>query len=539
MAVHVFAAIDVGSYELEMKVYELSKKRGIREIDDIVHRIDLGTDTYNTGKISQTHIEELKKVLLDYGRIMENYDVESYTAYATSAFREMTNSSIVLDQIEEATGVHITVLGNSEQRFIDFKSVATKGEAFSIMLQKNTAIVDIGGGSVQISLFENGRLTATQNMKLGVLRLNEQLHRINASSSKTRGLIEELVNSQLYVFRKLYLEKRTISNMVIVDDYISEVVSKKNISTDIAKKYVAEDVQIQIPNDGYLPQEMIESGEFLSTAAFAVFTGALAEHNRMDVARALDISDENVPFLRISAIMVQRIAKAMKAELIWVPGATLCEGIVFDVAQKQRYITIEHDFDQDIITSAREISRRYNGSVERIKTLETLSLRIFDAMKKIHGMGKRERLLLQIAAILHDCGKYISMTHLAECSYSIIMNTEIIGISRLEREIIANVVKYNHSDFIYYRQQRFITDLDQEAYLTIAKLTAIIRLANGLDRSHKEKFNDLKCRIRDGQLMITVDTKKDITLEKGLFTNRADFFEEIFGIRPVIRQRRD
>lgn len=539
MAVHVFAAIDVGSYELEMKVYELSKKRGIREIDDIVHRIDLGTDTYNTGKISRTHIEELKRVLLDYGRIMENYDVESYRAYATSAFREMTNSSIVLDQLEEATGVHINVLGNAEQRFMDFKSVATKSKAFSTMLQKNTAIVDIGGGSVQISLFENGRLTSTQNMKLGVLRLNEQLHRINASSAKTRGLIEELVNSQLYVFRKLYLDKRTIANMIIVDDYISEAVSKKNIPDDVAKKVTSGNPDIQIPDDGYLTPDMTNSGEFLSAGTFSFFTDMLMELNTMDAARILGISDENIPLLRISAIMAQRITKTMKAGLIWVPGATLCEGIVFDVAQKQKYITLEHDFDQDIITSAREISRRYNGSVERIKTLENISLRIFDAMKKVHGMGQRERLLLQIAAILHDCGKYISMTHLAECSYSIIMNTEIIGISRLEREIIANVVKYNHSDFIYYRQQRFITDLDQEAYLTIAKLTAIIRLANGLDRSHKEKFSDLKCRVRDQQLFITVDTKKDITLEKGLFTNRADFFEEIYGIRPVIRQRRD
>ena len=74
-------------------------------------------------------------------------------------------------------------------------------------------------------------------------------------------------------------------------------------------------------------------------------------------------------------------------------------------------------------------------------------------------------------------------------------------------------------------------------YMIVTKLTAILRLANGLDRSHKKKFTDVRIRLREGQLQITVSTKKDITLEKGLFDNRARFFEEVFSVRPVIRQR--
>ena len=78
MAVHLFGAIDVGSYEMELIIYEISKKRGIREIDDIIHRIALGTDTYNTGKISMKHASELRRVLLEFRRIMDNYGVEDY-----------------------------------------------------------------------------------------------------------------------------------------------------------------------------------------------------------------------------------------------------------------------------------------------------------------------------------------------------------------------------------------------------------------------------------------------------------------------------
>ncbi len=79
--------------------------------------------------------------------------------------------------------------------------------------------------------------------------------------------------------------------------------------------------------------------------------------------------------------------------------------------------------------------------------------------------------------------------------------------------------------------------IDRTAYLTIAKLTAILKIANGLDRSHKQKFKNVKTVLKEERLIITVDASVDITLEKGLFTRRADFFEEVYSVKPVIRQK--
>lgn len=132
---------------------------------------------------------------------------------------------------------------------------------------------------------------------------------------------------------------------------------------------------------------------------------------------------------------------------------------------------------------------------------------------------------MQLATILHDCGKYISLTNLGECSYNIIMSTEIIGLSHIEREIVANTVKYNHIDFDYYEMIGQNADLDKDAYLKIAKLTAILKIANGLDRSHKQKFKDVKTVLKEEELVITIDTPVDITLEKGMFCKRAEFLK--------------
>ena len=156
----------------------------------------------------------------------------------------------------------------------------------------------------------------------------------------------------------------------------------------------------------------------------------------------------------------------------------------------------------------------------------------------MHGLGKRERLYLRLAAILHDCGKYISLVNTGEASFQIIMSTEIIGLSHQEREIVANVVRFNHSRFVYDVQRVGTQSLDRDAFLTVAKLTAILRLATGLDRSHRQKLKGLKASCRDSQLVITVDTQEDITLEKGFVKGNGEFFKEVFSVEPVLKQRK-
>ncbi len=505
----LFAAIDVGSYELNMGIYEFGQNK-MKVIDTLKYRLDLGTDSYTKGRLPVDKVEEMCRILNEFGRIMKSYHVTDYKAYGTSAVRETRNTKILLDQIEQRTGIHVDIISNSEQRFLDYKSVASKGRDFTKTIEKSTAIVDIGGGSIQISLFDKDKLDVTQNMKLGVLRLQESLSELDASPGKYDELLEEMIGSQMDVFEKLYLGGRNIENLIIVDDYVSPITWNRTKDSD---------------TPGYI-----------TASRFMAFFDRIKEMNSDEFCRRYNVARENFNQVYIAATLIRSVAKTMGVGMIWAPGVTLTDGIAYEYGERKKLIVIDHDFESDIITCARSLSRRYNGDDKRNQTLENICMTIFDSMKKVTGLSKRDRLLLRIATILNDCGKYISMYNLAQSSYNIIMATEIIGLSEIEREIIAGVVKYNHVYLDYDIERTETSGRSEDVYMRVAKLTALLRIGSALDRSHRQKVADIKAKLADDTLVITVRTNKDITLEKGVFAKRADFFEEIFCVKPVINQ---
>ncbi len=151
-------------------------------------------------------------------------------------------------------------------------------------------------------------------------------------------------------------------------------------------------------------------------------------------------------------------------------------------------------------------------------------------------MGKRERLLLETAAILHDCGKYISSVDAAMCSYNVIMYSEIMGISAQERSVVAASVKYNVHPLPPFEETE--ERMDFETYMMVAKLSAILRLSNALDRSHRQKIRELKARRNGRELILTVRTEDNIQLEKNVLSAKAEAFERVYGYLPVLKERR-
>lgn len=503
----VFASIYIGSYEVSLKIFEMSAKKPVREIDHVRARLNIGKDSYQKGYIGYELTEELSRILSGYKKIMDGYKADAYTAYAGGMFRNVKNELFVLDQIYIRTGVRIQVPSNSEHRFIGYKSVAFR-EEFDEMTRQGSAVVDVGGGNLQVTLFSDGKVVSTQHMVLGATLLSEKLSSIKNAIAHYERQIEELVNKELEVFKALYLKEYRIKYIIFTGEYISELMKK------IEKK----------------------GDKTVSCEKFVKAMRKLYKKNMQQIASELELLHENDPLAVPYMVVATRIAEETGAEEIWAPGTSVIDGMAYDYAERSGLLKPRHNFEEDIISAARHLSKRYEGFSPHIDALAAMSALIFDAMKKVHGLSKRERLLLQTAAILHDCGKYVSLAHGPECAYHIIMESEIIGLTHLERQIAASAVLYNTYPMEEYEELK--DRLDQESYMKVAKLAAILRVSNAMDRSHKQKFKNVRAQVRDRKLVITIETEDDILLEKALFNAKAEFFERVFGIKPVIREKR-
>lgn len=508
MALQTFAAIYIGSYEVSLKIFELSSKKQIHEVDYIRSRLDLGRDVYQKGIIGYEKVDELCEILSEFSSIMKGYRVDSHEVYASAVLRDATNELFVVHQIFLRTGFEVKVISNSEYRFIGYKSVAGRPQ-FEEMIQSSAAVVDIGGSGIQITTFRDGQLNMTQHLEMGTVRLRELLSNRGQALSLYETQMEEYINKKLEVFHSLYLEDG-VDYIIFMSDYCEELVNHMD------KKHQEDNI--------------VKAERFLK------YIEKLQKKSIEEICQELNLANAKDPLVVPSIIMFKSMVMNMNANNVWVPGVNINDGIAYDYAGRNHLVKGTHDFEADIISAAQNLSKHFNSYSPHIKALTKLSTKIFDTMKKVHGMDSRERLLLQVAVILHDCGKYISLANSPKCAYEIIMASEIIGLSHKEREIVALTVLYNTLPLDEYEE---LSDrMDQASYLVVAKLSAILRVANALDQSHKQKFQDIKIAVKDRNLVITVESIEDISLEQALFEAKTAYFENVFSMKPILKEKR-
>ncbi len=509
MAVKTFASIYVGSSELILKIYEISGKKNFRELDRISKSVELGKDTYRKGALDTKVLSEVCEILKDFKKKMKEYQATDYRAFATSAIREASNQELALDFIKRNTGIVVKVLSNSEQRYMIFKGMVARYDAFHQVVSKNTAFVDVGAGSIQISLFDKNNLIVTENIHIGAIRVRDYLSMVGSKSGRMDQVISEYVDSDIATFRNIYLNDKEIKNILMVGE-----------AADTIKSFIPE----------------IKDRESISREQFEKMYRKLAKMTPQDLSDKYGIPYERATLVLPTVIIYTSFLNNCKAEEVYVPNVDLCDGIMAGYMDEGSRVCFDHNFEDDIVASAQNLNKRYHCNRAHTDKVMEFALKLFDSFKKIHELGKKERLLLQISAILHECGNYINLHDGAQNSYFIVANSEIIGLTHKERMEVANIIKYN----LYYlpSQTEISKTLEGADFIVIAKLAAILRIANVLDKSHTQKIDDISVTVTDDKMLIYVSTYEDISLESGLFEARADFFEQVYGIRPVLRQKR-
>lgn len=499
----LFASITVGLQTIVLKIADLTN---MSIMDYVKANVSIGADIYNQQMIAFQTVDQACHQLAGFVQIMKDYGVTSYRAVAASSVQEARNAEYVREQIRIKTGLNVEWLANAEERYLHNQAVAYNTDTFSELIQDGTMLIDIGSGSMQLTVYNDGHFLFSRNIKLGPLRIREMLGDLESKTGDFVEIMEDYIRSKIDGYHQFAPKGVVYKNFVLV-------------GTDLL---------------AFKQTFMETSSNKISRTRFAELYQHILTIPPQALAKEYRVPYDSATQLLPSAMILKMTLEITGAESIILSDADLADGILVHELFRAQNNVLNHSFTEDIIVSARNIASRYNCDTEHIKMVEHFALHLFDRLRRLHGLGKRDRLLLQLAAILQDTGSYIDMNAHYVHSYYIIVSSEIIGISEHERDIVANIARYHSAETPSSNSSAF-QKLPTKSRLVAAKLAAILRIADALDDSRQQKVEKMTVSLKNDQVTITVHSDDDLSLEKQTFKDKAAYFEEVFGLKPILR----
>jgi len=235
-----------------------------------------------------------------------------------------------------------------------------------------------------------------------------------------------------------------------------------------------------------------------------------------------------VPGLLVLKLFLERTGAANVA----VPLVTIRDGLLIDLASGIDS-SVQDEFFLQIIASAVNLGRKYHFDEAHGRHVAHHCMTIFDALVKEHGMNRRQRIILETSAILHDIGTYIRASAHQKHGQYIVSNSDIFGIHGEELNIIANVINYHRGDPPSQSDIEYI-QLQREDRILVLKMASILRVADALDRGHTQQIKKITVERRHETVVLHVDGAYDLTLEMMGLEEKGKMFQEVFGYKVII-----
>ena len=503
------AVIEIGSTGVRLLVAEFTadKKRNI--LDRAEMPVSLGRDVFTTGVISRETQTECLNILLHYKEQLAGWGItpEQTTIIATSAFRESKNKDPVMDKILIATGFRIKVIDGIEENRLMYLAVADRlNEEDAKLRSEDTVILEVGGGSTEMMLMKKGKMAGAHSFRLGTVRLEAKMRSQSESLSDIQRYLEEYTNNT-----KGSLE------------------SELNISQ--VKQFIA------VGADATLAA--INAGKPISTFLWSIdredfenFVDELQEYSIDECVARFKISYNDAQTLHVSLLIYKMFVHYTKVQTIIVPETNIRDGLIISKRETPGE-ELKAEFHQQIKASAMNLLRKYHGDEKHAERVREYCVKFYNHLKNEISLDERTLLLLEVSAILHDIGIFIRMDEHNLHSEYIIRHSEIFGITHTENVILATIARYHRGRQQPQDNEQFQI-LARSDRMTILKLTAILRIADALDRSHGKSFSDFTLRQQKDSMIIRTKGSKNVALEQVALSEKGDLFESVFGYKLIL-----
>ncbi len=502
------AVINVGSSSIRMVIAEILDKGEIRFVEQAIKFLSLGREVYTDGSIHKKTFGQAIQIFLQYKELLATYGIlpEQTRCIGTAALRDARNQDNFVDRIEVRTGFHIKVLNGIEENRLSYMAVQyALRHQWAQVSRHNSIIAEVGGGSTELILLRRGMICAVHSLSFGTIRIEESYRGSLEGDITPRTLRQSLHSTNKILDDELKLT--SVKVFIGVGNYARQAAEILKAPDEPGAWRVSKDAWLQLSQQiqKMSPDEIVRRYGLPSSAAEG-FASALQAF--------YFILDET------------------EAEELLIPKVGFSEGLLVEMGPGVDS-AIQSRFLNQVRASALSLGKKFHFDIEHARHVAELSLSIFDQMMSDHSLSQHERLLLEVAALLHDIGTYIKPSGHHKHSQYLVENSELFGLSPDEIVIVGNVVRYHRKSMPLPTHPSYMA-LPRESRLIVLKLAAILRVADALDRGHSQKVANPRLSRHDDQMRITADYTADVASERFSLAEKSDLFEEVFGWKTVL-----
>ena len=470
----------------------------------------LGHGVFLTGRLAAREMDQALQVFRLYRERMEALGVKSYRAVATSAVRDSDNGPEFLARVTKEAGLDLAAINGSEEARLVHRAVASR-----VDLSGGTwMLVDLGGGSVEVTLADESGVLWSESHTVGAVRLLEELTGASEDPGRFLRLLTEYVGT-LRV--PAALERERPRGLVATGGNIETL------------------AQLALAPRGADGVSRLPVGDL------SRLISKLSSMSYRERVEKIQLREDRADVILPAALVYERLALLARVEVVHVPYVGVKDGIVLDLADAlASETTVLERRGREVEQAALALGRKYRFDEPHGLHVAKMALALFDQLKGRHGMGAEERRVLQAAAMLHDVGSFVSYKGHHKHSLYLLSNSNLPGFSPREIQLVANVARYHRRSTPKPQHEPFAA-LDGADQNRVIQLASLLRLADALDREHRQTVREVRAKAADGTLKLRLSGRGDMLLEAWALKRKSDLFQRFFrlDVEVAVKDRGD
>jgi len=500
--------IDIGTNSIKLIIGESGGDQ-ITILESLKNIIPLGNDTFYRGAIRQETTKQVLTILEKYKSVLKEYDVNDVKLIATTAVREARNKDIFVDTIARKTGYNVEVLTVGDVIYYIDAFLSYKLQDTYPLHGKNVLIAELGAGSLDISVMEKGFTLLNMGLPIGTLRIGRLMGKLEGSREESLQAVREYIENE-FSYLKSSFPTEHIDDIILLDESYSLLLTL------------------------FLPQLQGKGNFFkLSREDIQNILTELSDKSGEEIMRAYKVPFEIADTFNAFTAVVNNFAALTKDKSLYILETSLAEAILANILLGFK-IDKQYNKTNQLSSIARFLCLKYNVDFVHAQYVADLCAVLFDNLKDVLGVRDEDSLYLMLAAYLHDVGGFIHNRSHHKHSEYIINSLNLFRLTEEEIRVIACIARY-HRNNAPRTSHPLYNGLTTEKQILVQKLSALLRIANALDSSHRQKIKKLKIQInRNRDIVLSGFSRENALLEKFDFMEKKEFFEEITGSKITL-----